>query len=137
MSEDTPTDPFHPSTLSLLDAPAMTDVEKAADRSEDTISTLTTPLSGSPESPLDFSGPATEPQPKVDGGLKAWLTLAGTCASLYCAFGQKSAFGTFQTYYGQHQLQHLSASTISWIGSVQLWVFFFSVSRLRMYSATR
>ena len=81
MSEDTPTDPFHPSTLSLLDAPAMTDVEKAADRSENTISTLTTPISSSPglESPHDSSGPSTEPQPKVDCGLKAWLTVFGGC----------------------------------------------------------
>ena len=106
----------------------MTDVEKAADRSEDTISTLTVPGSGHPEGLPDSSGFATKSQSKVDGGLNAWLTLVGSCASLFCAFGQMSAFGTFQTYYADHQLQHLSASTISWIGSVQFWVFFFSVS---------
>ena len=106
----------------------MTDVEKAAERSEDTISTLTALGSGHPEGIPNSSGSATKSQSKVDGGLKAWLTLVGSCASLFCAFGQMSSFGTFQTYYAHHQLQHLSASTISWIGSVQFWVFFFSVS---------
>ncbi|KAH9919172.1 MFS general substrate transporter [Epithele typhae] len=62
----------------------------------------------------------------MDGGLKAWLTVAGASVALFVGFGQVSAFGTFQTYYAHHQLSELSPSTISWIGSLQFFTFFFS-----------
>ncbi|KAH9919157.1 MFS general substrate transporter [Epithele typhae] len=64
--------------------------------------------------------------PFPDGGLHAWLTVLGAFLALFCSFGQLNSFGTFQAVYEDHQLQHLPASTISWIGSLQLWVFFFS-----------
>lgn len=65
-----------------------------------------------------------------DGGWAAWLTVLGAFLALLCTFGQLTSFGTFQSWYSTHQLQHLPPSTISWIGSLQLWVFFFSVSQL-------
>ncbi|KAI0629937.1 MFS general substrate transporter [Trametes polyzona] len=61
-----------------------------------------------------------------DGGLKAWLTVLGAFLALFCTFGQLNSFGTFQTWYAEHQLRELPPSTIAWIGSIQLWVFFFS-----------
>lgn len=64
-----------------------------------------------------------------DGGWHGWLSVFGAFLALYCTFGQLNAFGTFQTWYGDHQLRHLAPSTISWIGSLQLWVFFFSVRK--------
>ena len=63
-----------------------------------------------------------------DGGLSAWLTVFGAFLALFCSFGQMNAFGTFQSWYTTHQLCDLHPSTVAWIGSVQLWVFFFSVS---------
>lgn len=62
-----------------------------------------------------------------EGGAKAYLTVFGAFLALFCTFGQMNAFGTFQAWYTTHQLSTLHASTISWIGSLQLWVFFFSV----------
>ncbi|KAH9856245.1 MFS general substrate transporter [Lenzites betulinus] len=62
----------------------------------------------------------------LDGGLAAWLTVFGAFLALFCSFGQMNAFGTFQSWYTTHQMQALDPSTIAWIGSVQLWVFFFS-----------
>ncbi|KAH9849483.1 MFS general substrate transporter [Lenzites betulinus] len=61
-----------------------------------------------------------------DGGLQAWLTVLGAFLALFCTFGQLNSFGTFQTWYAEHQLRHLPPSTIAWIGSLQLWIFFFS-----------
>ncbi|KAK1218316.1 hypothetical protein PQX77_019008 [Marasmius sp. AFHP31] len=58
---------------------------------------------------------------------RAWCTVFGGFLALFCTFGQMNAFGTFQTYYAGHQLNAHSPSTISWIGSLQLWVFFCSV----------
>lgn len=65
-----------------------------------------------------------------EGGFKAYMTVLGAFIALFCTFGQMNAFGTFQAWYASHQLRHMPASTISWIGSLQLWIFFFSVSIL-------
>ncbi|KAK7027750.1 MFS general substrate transporter [Favolaschia claudopus] len=61
-----------------------------------------------------------------EGGVKGYLTIFGAFMALFCTFGQMNAFGTFQAWYAEHQLSHLQPSTIAWIGSLQLWVFFFS-----------
>ncbi|KAI8986291.1 MFS general substrate transporter [Trametes punicea] len=60
-----------------------------------------------------------------DGGAAAWLTVFGAFLALFCSFGQLNSFGTFQTWYAEHQLSHFAPSSIAWIGSLQLWVFFF------------
>lgn len=79
--------------------------------------------------PKDLEPPIEENKPHnfPEGGLKGYLTVLGACMALACTFGQLSAFGTYQAWYASHQLRHLPASTISWIGSLQFWVFFFSV----------
>ncbi|KAH9891929.1 MFS general substrate transporter [Cubamyces lactineus] len=66
--------------------------------------------------------PATYP----DGGLRAWLTVLGAFLALFCTFGQLNSFGTFQAWYSVHELRDTPPSTIAWIGSLQLWIFFFS-----------
>lgn len=40
--------------------------------------------------------------------------------------GQVNAFGVFQTYYAENQLQGRSASDISWIGSLQIGLIYVS-----------
>ena len=110
----------------------MTDLEKAAIQNslvsagEDGVTAFTT--GGKEDNDSDETLPPSQQSRRMDGGLKAWLAVAGCSASLFCAFGQLSAFGTFQTYYADHQLQGLPTSAISWIGSIQFWTFFFSVS---------
>jgi len=61
-------------------------------------------------------------------GTKGYLTVFGAFVSLLVTFGQMNAFGTFQAWYSSHQLASMSQSTISWIGSLQLLVFFLSVN---------
>jgi len=61
-------------------------------------------------------------------GTKGYLTVFGAFVSLLVTFGQMNTFGTFQTWYSSHQLKSRSQSTISWIGSLQLLVFFLSVN---------
>ena len=77
---------------------------------------------------MDDSEPLPDYVELSDGGLAAWLTVFGAFLALFCSFGQMNAFGTFQSWYTTHQLHDLHPSTVAWIGSVQLWVFFFSVS---------
>ncbi|KAF7339052.1 MFS general substrate transporter [Mycena venus] len=61
-----------------------------------------------------------------EGSARGYLTVFGAFLALFCTFGQMNAFGTFQAWYAEHQLSHLEPSTIAWIGSLQLSVFFFS-----------
>ncbi|KAJ7085107.1 MFS general substrate transporter [Mycena belliarum] len=61
-----------------------------------------------------------------EGCTKGYLTVLGAWMALFCSFGQLNTFGTFQAWYAEHQLSNYEPSTIAWIGSLQLWVFFFS-----------
>ncbi|KAF7298581.1 Monocarboxylate permease-like protein [Mycena indigotica] len=67
--------------------------------------------------------------PLPAGCTSSYLAVFGAFFALFGTFGQMNAFGTFQAWYAQHQLSHLDASTIAWIGSLQLWMFFFSLTR--------
>ncbi|OAA64710.1 major facilitator superfamily transporter [Niveomyces insectorum RCEF 264] len=67
--------------------------------------------------PLDL-GPAP------DGGFAAWSTCVGTHIVFANTWGFINSFGVFQTYYADF-LAPLPPSTISWIGSVQVFLTFF------------
>lgn len=64
-----------------------------------------------------------EPGPPPDGGSKAWTQVAMGFIVIMTTWGYVNSFGSFQTYYTSTLPQ--SASTISWIGSVQVWLTFF------------
>ncbi|GAA5830638.1 hypothetical protein JCM11251_002545 [Rhodosporidiobolus azoricus] len=59
-----------------------------------------------------------------DGGLRAWMNVAGGWLILFASFGYVNAFGVFQSYYKLVVFPEKSAGDISWIGSVQLCLFF-------------
>ncbi|KAF2674596.1 MFS general substrate transporter [Microthyrium microscopicum] len=61
-----------------------------------------------------------DPSQFPDGGLKAWLVVAGSFSCLFCSFGWINCIGIFQDYYQTHQLKEFSPSTISWIGSLEV-----------------
>ncbi|KAG9945681.1 MFS transporter, MCP family, solute carrier family 16, member 10, partial [Aureobasidium melanogenum] len=64
-----------------------------------------------------------EPGPPPDGGFKAWLQCAMAWLVVFNTWGFCNSFGTFQTYYTQTLGE--TPATISWIGSIQVWVLFF------------
>ncbi|PYH96097.1 MFS general substrate transporter [Aspergillus ellipticus CBS 707.79] len=66
---------------------------------------------------------ATDPPP--DGGVVAWGVVLGAWCALFCSFGWINSIGAFQTYYETTLLTGYSASTISWIPSLE--VFFMLV----------
>ncbi|CAG8942994.1 unnamed protein product [Penicillium salamii] len=53
-----------------------------------------------------------------DGGLRAWLTTAGTAFTFFAALGFANSFGVFQEYYLSHQLKGQPADKVAWIGSL-------------------
>ncbi|KAF7299451.1 MFS general substrate transporter [Mycena indigotica] len=54
---------------------------------------------------------------------KAWLTLAGAFLLQFVAVGPIMSFGVFQDFYSTDFLESHSASDISWIGGVQLFLY--------------
>ncbi|KAL1733436.1 major facilitator superfamily domain-containing protein [Schizophyllum commune] len=67
-------------------------------------------------------GPIRLPPARVS----SFCTVFGAFLALLFSFGHLSAFGTFQAWYMDDQLHHLPSSTIAWIGSAQLFLFFAS-----------
>ncbi|KAL1846475.1 hypothetical protein Daus18300_014245, partial [Diaporthe australafricana] len=59
-----------------------------------------------------------------EGGLRAWLVVSGSAATMFCTFGYLTGFGIYQQWYGDNQLKSYTQSDISWIGSVQIFLNF-------------
>lgn len=66
------------------------------------------------------------PGPPPDGGLKAWTQVAMCWLVLFMTWGYTNSFGTFQQYYASDAGLNLPPSTVSWIGSMQVFLTFFS-----------
>lgn len=65
----------------------------------------------------------SDPGPPPDGGFKAWTQVACGWLVIFVTWGWVNSYGAFQTYYTLNLNE--SASTISWIGTVQNWLTFF------------
>ncbi|KAL5342267.1 major facilitator superfamily domain-containing protein [Aspergillus crustosus] len=63
--------------------------------------------------------PAGGPSPPPNGGLVAWLHVAGGFMLFFNTWGMLNTFGVFQTYYESGALFDRPSSDISWIGSIQ------------------
>ncbi|KAK9494824.1 major facilitator superfamily domain-containing protein [Lipomyces doorenjongii] len=61
-----------------------------------------------------------------DVGLRPWLVVLGGFCGQFCSIGMINVIGIFIAYYQQNQLADLSPSAISWIGSIQSFIFSFS-----------
>lgn len=99
---------------------------------------LQEPKSGTQQAIPDLSDPAVFP----DGGLQAWLVVAGGFFALFASFGWVNCtfpypqlslvrfltiagIGVFQDYYSRNQLKDYSASAIAWIPSTESFMLFF------------
>ncbi|KAJ5731852.1 hypothetical protein N7493_003333 [Penicillium malachiteum] len=85
------------------------------------------PESSLPDPTVDSDLSTTENQtpekspvpPPPNGGLNAWLQVAAAFFLFFNSWGLVNTFGVFQTYYEDTLLSTYSASSISWIGTVQ------------------
>ncbi|PPJ60930.1 hypothetical protein CBER1_06192 [Cercospora berteroae] len=59
-----------------------------------------------------------------EGGLQAWLVVAGGFFGMMAAFGYMNTVGTYQAYLATNQLASYSESSISWIFSVYIFLAF-------------
>lgn len=63
-----------------------------------------------------------DPGPAPDGGFKAWTQVAMAWLVVVTTWGYLNSFAVFQTYYTN--VLGESQSTISWVGSIQVWMIF-------------
>lgn len=98
----------------------------AAGRAGDTASQRHTASEGQPveiETPTEVKvlPPKSTYNPGLppNGGLQAWLQVAGGFMLFFNTWGLLNTFAYFQTYYESGQLFQESSSNISWIGSIQ------------------
>lgn len=57
---------------------------------------------------------------REQSGVKAWLKVLGCFIIFINTYGMASSFGVYQAYYESTALPHHSPSTISWIGTAQV-----------------
>jgi len=98
--------------------PAVTDVEKRGDASP-----FPKPILLEGEGGSVSGGDTAETYP--EGGLQAWLVVAGCWLALLASLGLMNSIGTFQTYVSTHQLSSYSHGTIGWIFSTYTFLSFF------------
>lgn len=55
-----------------------------------------------------------------EGGVKGWLTVLGSSLVYFSTFGIINSFGFFQDLYKEKYLPNEPASTISFIGTIQI-----------------
>ncbi|KAF1985775.1 monocarboxylate transporter [Aulographum hederae CBS 113979] len=65
-----------------------------------------------------------DPRENPDGGMQAWLVVAGGFCCLFVSFGWINCIGVFQNYYEKNQLRDMSPSTIAWIPSLEAFMMF-------------
>jgi hypothetical protein len=63
---------------------------------------------------------AAEKDTNSEGSLHAWLTVIGSSLIYFASFGVINSFGFFQAYYEKNLLIGVPASTISFVGTIQL-----------------
>ncbi len=87
-----------------------------------------------PEQPA--APPGFNPADFPDGGVEAWLVVAGGWCGLFCTFGLINCVGVFEEYYVSGPLASYSQGTVSWIPSVQVWAMtFFGVVFGRVFDS--
>lgn len=60
-----------------------------------------------------------------EGGLQAWLVVAGSWFAMIASMGLMNSIAVFQAYTLSHQLKGTSESTVGWIFSIYTWLAFF------------
>ncbi|GIZ37958.1 hypothetical protein CKM354_000138600 [Cercospora kikuchii] len=105
-----------PRANSLSRASSLSDIEK---QEPDNHHSLQECSIGAPLeiSPSHLSQPSSPGIP--DGGLTAWLQVLCGFFMFFNSWGVISSYGVFQVYYNSALLPGASASTVSWIGSVE------------------
>lgn len=94
------------------------DLEQSTIREDNNTSPSSSPDAMSSEKQRDES----QHLPPPNGGLMAWLQVAGAWTIMFNVLGLLNSYGQFQIIYETSLLKNESTSTIAWIGSTQFLV---------------
>uniref|UniRef100_A0A093V8M1 Putative transporter MCH4 n=1 Tax=Talaromyces marneffei PM1 TaxID=1077442 RepID=A0A093V8M1_TALMA len=102
-------------------------IEKAIETSNDSVhgSDTTIPKTEEQPAPQANNTGYNNAEHEFDTGFTAWLQVLGAFFLFFNTWGLINTWGAFQTYYEEHILSHESASTISWIGSIESFLLMF------------
>ncbi|KAK7403530.1 hypothetical protein QQX98_010708 [Neonectria punicea] len=89
---------------------------------QDADTDYTDKLTGVPQPEADEAAPPAWQSDAPNGGVTAWLVVLGAWCTSFCSFGWINSVGAFQEYYQNDLLSNYSASTISWIPSLQIFI---------------
>ncbi|KAF2148920.1 major facilitator superfamily transporter monocarboxylate [Myriangium duriaei CBS 260.36] len=102
-----------------LSKPHSADMSRSADL-ESAPSPAAAPTQTKVEQPAAPAPPTANDASSIpDGGLVAWLQVAGGFSLFFNTWGNLNTFGIFQTYYESGALFKETSSNIAWIGAVQ------------------
>ncbi|KAG2152588.1 major facilitator superfamily domain-containing protein [Suillus bovinus] len=73
-------------------------------------------------SDIKVSDPPSLSDEFPEGGLAAWATVFGAFLVQFSGYGYATAFGVYQDFYTQHYLTKETSSSISWIGSLNMFL---------------
>ncbi|CAI6334352.1 unnamed protein product [Periconia digitata] len=68
---------------------------------------------------------AHDPKAFPDGGLQAWLVVAGGFCAIFASFGWINCIGIFQNYYQSNLISSYSSSSVAWVPSTESFMMFF------------
>lgn len=71
---------------------------------------------------VDLSRVYESVQSSPDGGISAWLRVLGCFLIFNNTYGLAATYGAYQAYYQSHGLTAHSPSSISWIGTTQIFM---------------
>ncbi|KAF5377386.1 hypothetical protein D9757_009705 [Collybiopsis confluens] len=96
--------------------------ENGKQEKSDIVQTLVNDVEGG-----DMKAPVVESNPygPPDGGREAWSTVFGTTLVAFGTFGMVNAYGAFADFYNEEYLTNYSATIISMVGAVQVFVMYF------------
>ncbi|BGP49746.1 hypothetical protein JCM10450v2_005651 [Rhodotorula kratochvilovae] len=113
--------PTSTATTTLATLPGGSDVEKLSSADDKDADALRDAGGAADDG---VPAPAAAAPSFPDGGRRAYLNTAGGVLVLFCTFGLSNSWAAFQAELRRNQLRDYPASSIAWIGSVQLFILF-------------
>ncbi|KAF9070883.1 major facilitator superfamily domain-containing protein [Rhodocollybia butyracea] len=103
--------------------PMMTSNDSLHDHEKDVDADGADTIVNAPVTVKSENPPSNEEVTYPEGGYQAWMTVFGIWLIQFATFGYTNAYGVFNDYYVRVYMEgKFSSSTVSWIGSTQLWL---------------
>ena len=83
--------------------------------------------------PLTSTDLTLDDEEYPEGGAEAWLVVLGAWCAMFTSMGLLNTLGILQAWVQEHQLSHMSESTIGWIFSMYAFLLYFCGAQVGMF----